>query len=107
MKNNNSAFTIHKSNGIYLKFPNGNAISTIWTIGSYTEHHDDDNWSDFDKRMEEGSNTAEIMVNTSNEKLHKKIHAHFKNGSDDSVIGWVSITDWLWVLNQLAKEMKP
>ena len=98
----NKAFINHRINGVLITFPNGNTISTIWGIGSYTEHHNDDNYMDFDKRIEDGSNNVEIMVTTDNKRLYNRIHKRL-NG-DGSVIGWVSVTDWLWVLNVLHND---
>ena len=53
MTENNAAFTNHKHNGVYLQFPNGNAISTIWGVGSYTDNHDK-SFSQFSSLIPEG-----------------------------------------------------
>jgi hypothetical protein len=102
IKDNNRAFSCHRKNGVYLKFPNGNAISTIWGVATYSQNHDGD-FSNFEKQLD--SMDCEIMPITEDKDLLEQIFQHFNRSSkDDSVIGWVSITDWLWVLNQLAKD---
>lgn len=57
------AFTNHRYNGVYLEFPNGNAISTIWGCGTYSDNHDKSPL-EFNKIIREGSNTAEILLYT-------------------------------------------
>uniref|UniRef100_A0A6M3LW91 Uncharacterized protein n=1 Tax=viral metagenome TaxID=1070528 RepID=A0A6M3LW91_9ZZZZ len=107
MNDINQGFINHKHNGVYLKFPNGNAISTIWGRGSYSQNHDYTTGSvikDFEMLIEEGSPTAEIMIDTDNAELRKKIFRKFGVSLDNGVIGWVSIEDWLWVLNRLEKN---
>ena len=108
MEKNNSAFTNHRHNGVYLQFPNGNAISSIWSVGSYTGNHDyasGDIIKDYTTLIKRGSNTVEIMIETNNQKLLKRIYRKCGHKSiDDGVIGWVNITTWLWVLNQLAND---
>jgi len=104
----NKAFSNHLHNGVYLKFPNGNSISTIWCRGSYSDNHDyttGDAIQDY-KTLNDGSNNAEIYPFTDNQRLHKRIFQHFHANSDETVIGYVNITDWLWVLNQLAKDVR-
>lgn len=98
------AFCNHKMNGVRLEFPNGNAISTVWGTGTYSDFRDHLAYPT--ELIEEGSATVEITVLAAPDKLIKKIHRHLNEDSDDSVIGWVSITDWLWVINQLAKERR-
>ena len=99
------AFVNHKHNGVYLKFPNGNAISTIWGQGSYSENHDfstGDVLSDYSTLIKEGSNTVEIMIYTDSTKLAKRIFRKCAPGSKDTVIGWVDMPTWLWVIKQLS-----
>ena len=105
---NNSSFTNHRHNGVYLQFPNGNAISSIWGVGSYTENHDYKSGrgfaTDFSTLIGRGSNTVEIMPISNDDKLLKRIFRKCgKKFGDDDVIGWVDITTWLWIVNQLAK----
>jgi hypothetical protein len=97
----NKAFTAHRHNGVYLELPNGNCISTIWGSGTYSDNHD--NFGSFNTLIEMGSDTVEIMVKTTNDKLRNEIYHHMKQDpKGDTVIGWVGITDWLWIVNRLA-----
>ena len=94
------AFSVHRRNGFYLSFPNGNSISTIWGVATYSQNRDL-GFPEFDKRVD--SMDVEIMPCTSDKRLLKRIFRHFdRSPDDDSVIGWVGMTDWLWVVNQLA-----
>ena len=108
MKDNNAAFTNHKQNGVYLQFPNGNAISTIWGVGSYSDNHGyttGDIIKDYGKLIEAGSMTVEITPISDDTNLLRRIFRKCdKKMGDDSVIGWVDITTWLWIINQLAKS---
>jgi len=103
---NYKSFANHKHNGVHLKFPNGNSISTIWGRGSYTDNHDFTTGKiskDFSTLIEGGSNTVEIMPNTNNKRLLNKIFRKFNTDPDNSVIGWLTIDDWMWVIQQLYK----
>ena len=105
----NKAFCNHQANGIRLTFQNGNAISTIWGRGSYSDNHNYDSGDvtkDFTQPIESGSSTVEIMILQAPESLVKKIYKHQKGNIDSGVIGWATITDWLWIINQLAKPRK-
>ncbi len=102
------AFCNHKINGVMLTFPNGNSISTIWGVGSYSDNYDydlGDVVKNYSERIKDGSSTAEIMILKAPERLVKKIYRHLGSDEDGGVIGWVKISDWLWVLNQLAREV--
>jgi len=96
------AFINHRDNGVHLQFPNGNSISTIWGWGSYSEGRDfNDGTEPFTKRFDrnpDGSNTVEIMISCP-DKLHESIYK--KYDSDDSVIGYVSMDDWMKIINRL------
>lgn len=103
---NYKAFCNHKINGVRITFPNGNSISTVWGVGTYSDNHDyssGDIIEDYSNPIKDGSSTAEIMILTAPERLIKKIYNRLAKDSGNSVIGWVNATDWLWVLNQLAK----
>lgn len=101
------AFTNWKHNSIHLIFPNGNAISTTWSWGSYSENGDIHRNKPFDKdtyfesftRFEE-SDDVEIMILNAPDKLLNKIK---KKYGFDSVLGYVTITQWLEILNLLSK----
>ena len=96
------AFNNFRHNGIHLNFPNGNQVSTIWGSGSYSENYDIWQPKDFGTFME--SETAEIMV-TCSPKLLKKLAKKFNNDSG-GVFGYLSITDWIYIVNLVAKENK-
>ncbi len=99
------SFINHRINGVYLEFPNGNSLSTIWGRGSYSENHDftcGDIVADYSTPIETGSNNVEIMIDTQDIKLHNKIFRKFHTNKDNGVIGWLDMNDWLWVVRQLA-----
>lgn len=101
------AFNNWKYNAVHLTFPNKNAISTIWGYCSYSDNHDrpdldasEDVGLPFHTFME--SDTCEIMILKAPDKLVKKIHKKYDFGGD-TVKGYVTITEWLEILNLLAK----
>ena len=93
------SFQSHKDNGVFLQFPNGNGISTIWGKYTYSDNKDIDYNTPFETRLD--SNTAEILIKCS-DKLHKRIHKKY-NG-DGNIIGFLNIKQWLEILNLLEKE---
>jgi hypothetical protein len=109
MKKDYKAFCNHVINGVRLAFPNGNAISTIWGRGTYSENHDYESgkgvFEDYREPIEDGSNTAEIMILNAPDTLFEKIYKHQNADTDNGVIGWVNMTDWLWIINQLSKPI--
>lgn len=91
-------------NAIHLNFPNGNRLSTTWAPGTYS----DNNRLVFSRLEDQfrtfyGTKEVEVMFNCG-DKLHKRLHKKFDG--DGSVIGYVSFTDWLYIVNALAKEPK-
>lgn len=106
---NTKAFTNHKANGVYLKFPNGNTISTIWSSGSYTSNHDYEHPSgdpvkSYSERIEAGSEDVEVMISCEPmrmELIEEKFSSH---SAGSGVFGHLSINEWLELLNMLAKE---
>lgn len=90
------AFNNWSANSLHLTFPNGNSLSTIWHYGSYSDNYDK---GDFNTFM--SSDTVEIMILKAPERLIKKINKKFD--TSENVIGRLTITQWLWVVNQLAK----
>lgn len=94
--NQRKAFSNHKINGVYLSFPNGNGLSTIWGAGTYSDNHDS---FDYQMVFKEGSDTCEVMPDCSSTVL-ELIHAKFDQGSG-SVIGYLTFEQWLEVLNIL------
>ena len=107
------AFTAHKANGIYLKFPNGNGISTIWSTGSYSDNHDfdfrkDDGSLDLERnyrdRIEQGSDTVEVMIDCKPIVLELLEAKFAENSAGGSVFGHLSISQWLEILNILESR---
>jgi hypothetical protein len=94
------AFTSHKPNGVYLKFENGNSLSTIWGVGTYSDNYDRE-FTKYDDRILEGSNLVEIMPNCS-EKMKKKLKKVC--GFDGTVAGYLTMEKWLKVVSLLANE---
>lgn len=96
-------------NRLHLNFPNGNWISTIWGVGSYTENRyiDRGKYKSFIKMYETFmvSDDVEIMIECGG-KLKKKIHKKYDKDSDGSVIGHLDIIQWLEIVNLLFKEEK-
>ena len=93
-------------NKIHLNFPNGNWISTIWGVGSYTENNfvniEHGSFMKLYQTFME-SNDVEVMIECS-EELKEKIHK--KYDGDGSVIGHLNITQWLEIVNLISKEAK-
>lgn len=102
-----ASFQTKKVNGMYLKFPNGNGISTVWGYGTYSDNYDVEHTQEeivelFDRKMD--SNTVEIMFDCG-DRLRKRILKKYNTGSNDP-IGRLTITEWLEIVNLLAKEKK-
>jgi hypothetical protein len=98
------SFTIHRDNGVFLQFPNGNSISTIWGYGSYTENYNKNENGTMESRFRnfpDGSNDVEVMISCP-DKLHKAIQKKFRG--DGSVIGHLTIDDWMYIINRLYKQ---
>ena len=105
MKNKKEkAFSNWQHNSVHLTFPNGNKLSTIWGCGSYSENHslflNKDGINNYEKFLD--SDTCEIMIMTAPDELIKKIHKKY-NTSDDSVIGYLTMTQWLDIVKMLSK----
>ena len=95
------AFYNHRKNGVHLKFPNGNSISTIWGSDSYTENSRLFPKISTSEKVDGGSNDVEVLF-TCSEKLCKKIEKKY-NDSDPQPIGHLTIDKWLKIINLLAK----
>ena len=101
MEKTNKAFDNWAHNAVHLTFPNGNKISTTWGYCTYSVNHDcDDLLASVKFDSFRKSNTVEIMILECPDKLRKKIQKEF---DFEDVAGYLSITDWLKVLNLLAK----
>lgn len=103
MKKKEKAFNNWKHNGVHFTFPNGNSISTIWGSGTYSDNYD----SVFDLGLDGfktfmDSDTVEIMILKAPAKLTKKIQKKY-DFEDDGVKGYLNITEWLDIVNLLAK----
>ncbi|HDY68414.1 MAG TPA: hypothetical protein ENH85_11560 [Candidatus Scalindua sp.] len=96
-----------KSNAFHLSFPNGNAISTTWDGGSYSDNYDKWLRADFIKDKEGKLNdmpskNVEIMFSCP-DKLAKRIEKKYNDG-EPQPIGYLSVEKWLEIVNLLAKE---
>lgn len=105
-KQKEKAFNNWKHNAIHLTFPNGNSLSTTWAYGSYSENHGMEDLDDSVDIMAKfhtfrESNTCEVMILQAPDKLVKKIHKKF-NG-DGSVIGYLTMEEWLEIVKMLSK----
>ena len=100
------SFNNFKHNGLHLKFPNGNSLSTIWGYGSYSENHDmfDDLKGEDQLKVYttfKPSNTVEVAILSAPEELIKKIHK--KYNFDGSVCGYLTMAQWLDIVKMLSK----
>lgn len=106
MEKPTKAFTNWRGGAFYLKFPNGNELSTTFASGSYSENHDLDrnfeSWKSLEKPVE--SNTVEIMVLKCPDILYKKIYKKYGD-EGNSVIGYLTMTQWLEIVALLSKPL--
>jgi hypothetical protein len=106
------SFNNFRHNGIHLNFPNGNFISTIWGVGSYTENHDFSLSGHFSTEQDSlrgdplkgfrtflQSDNVEVAYTCSKE-IVKKIRRKF---GEENPLGYLSMKDWLWLVNTLSK----
>jgi hypothetical protein len=105
------AFMQHRGerlNGFRLTFPNGNSISTVWSNSTYSDNYDNGYFTEEGKIDETkincplSSNTVEAMVDCP-ELMLDLLKEKF-NG--DNPFGYLTITQWLEMLNILAKDYK-
>ena len=101
-------FTNHKVNGVYLKLPNGNGISSIWGSGSYTDNHDwespdGDIGKNYDTRIQEGSSDVEVMIDCDPVVLELIETKYASKSAGGGVIGHLNFDQWLDILNTLNK----
>lgn len=118
MSRNKKAFTNVKHNTIHLQFPNGNWISSIWGVGSYTDNHylgmppvtlgDPEKISltpptSFFESLTKflDSNEVEVMIDCPKPLLDK---IHKKYDGDGSVIGHLNIMQWVEIINLISKK---
>lgn len=115
----NKAFKTHRVNGVFLTFPNGNTLSTIWGSGSHTENHDfgfnymgqslnqmmknkankkNDQFSNvrsimdaFYTPIERGSNTVEVMP-TCSKKVMDILKKKFPENEDEIIFNYLTFS---------------
>lgn len=98
------AFNNWRHNSIHLTFPNGNILSTVWGVGTYSDNHD----FDFTPDPSEGfrvfmqSDEVEISILKAPAKLVKKIMKKY-DVENDSVIGYLNMAQWLDIVKMLSK----
>lgn len=106
------AFTNHKINGVYLKFPNGNGLSSVWGSGTYSDNYDYEvrdslNELDYEKTFkipnQEGSDTVEVMPHCS-ELVMKLLEAKFPDNANGSIFSYLTFTQWLEIVNILNEN---
>lgn len=104
------AFMQHRGerlNGFRLTFPNGNSISTVWSKWTYSDNHDieilkDGKIDEENMNTPLSSDTAEAMVDCP-ELMLDLLKEKF---GGDNPFGYLTITQWLEMLNILAKDYK-
>lgn len=94
----NKSFVNHKHNGVYLKFPNGNGISTVWGYSNYCENYNNGELGKFNN----GSDTCEILPEA-DEKTIKKLYKICPELKNNNVAGHLTMEDWLKVVKILSK----
>lgn len=98
-------------NGFWLYFDNGLSISTIWGAGSYSTNHDLllDSLKSPDEKFEKlplWAYEVEVMLSgegTKQKEFLEKVHE--KYDGDGSIIGYLPVTRWFELINEL-KEWK-
>ena len=114
VKAKEKAFNNCSHNIVHLTFPNGNAISSIWGYLTYSDNHYINNDKAVSKDKFDGksyinnftkfmdSDTCEIMILNAPKKLLKEIQEKY-DFMGEPVKGYVTITEWLDIVNLLAK----
>lgn len=109
------AFTAHKANGIYLNFPNGNALSTVWGSGTYSDNYDygfkrtdgtfdAENFTKaYNERIKTGSDTVEVMP-MCGDLVKKLLDAKFPDNENGSVFSRLTFPQWLEMVNILNEN---
>jgi len=109
------SFANHRNNGVYLEFPNGVSISTVWGYGNYCENYD---WEHPDgkvsiknmtaesvmkqfEKIPEGSSDVEIMIFGASDIFIRRLSNEFGGGGDNPW-GYINIMDWLKIVNRCA-----
>lgn len=101
------SFITHKSNGFCLNFPNGNWLSTVWGVGTYSENYDcEGGYGEWEKlyNSKMGSNTCEVMPKCS-ELVKKLLDATFPEETNGGVFGHMTFEKWLKMVNILNENV--
>lgn len=104
-KETRKAFSNWRPGAVHLAFPNGNFLSTTWAHSSYSDNYNSSIEFPITEFKPMQSATCEIMFECG-EKLAKKIYRLCDEEPDNSVIGWVTMEQWLKIVEWLAKEKK-
>jgi len=102
------AFASHRPNGIHLRFPNGNSLSTIWGLGTYSDNYDlespdGDTLNVYSSVIKEGSDTCETMPSCG-DMVKKLLDATFPDETNGGVFGHMTFEKWLKMVNILNEN---
>ena len=90
--------------GFWLTFPNGVVLSTIWGPATYSDNHDN---TDFSVKGS-GSTTVEVAIwyegHYSNWITKKMIKDLFPNETFDNVMGYVDFDNWLRIVKWCREQ---
>lgn len=112
-KKEEKAFRNHRTNGVYLRFPNGNGLSTVWGSGTYCDNYnyeirDEKGGIDYEKTysdtIPEGSDTCEVMPDCG-ELVKKLLDAKFPDNENGRVFGHLTFAQWLEMVNILNDNL--
>jgi hypothetical protein len=102
MKNNkdtmkNKSFYNFRHNAINLTFKNGNEISTVWGVGTYSGNYNNGNFDDFLQ-----SNNVEIKIKECDGKALNLLKTKYNLKEEDcNILAYINIDQWLDILNIL------
>ena len=99
------AFSNWRPGAVHLTFPNGNWLSTTWARWSYSDNHEMELDLSDGKFTHMESNTCEVMFDCP-EKLSKRIFKFCGENPTNGVIGYLTMEQWLRVVEMLAKPPK-
>ena len=97
----NKSFHNHRFNGISLSFKNGNSLSTVWGVGTYSDNYDVDS-AEYESKLD--SDTCEIMISCS-DALKKEIENKVGQEADCDILGRVTVEDWSWIVYKLSENI--
>lgn len=103
-KEMSKVFYSRRPSSLAIHFPNGNWLSTIWGWGAMNEN------GVGRIKLEEhplyrqlGADTVECMYDCKSKHLEQKIIKRF---GKNNPLGYMSFSDWLWLVNTLAAGRK-